>query len=293
MKEKSLSGGLIELNLAMLFMSTSGMLGRYIDMPTPVTIGLRALFAGIILLFFIKLKKYNLKIKSEDRGRVVFGGLLLGLHWVTYFYALQLSNVAIGMLSLFTYPAITSILEGLVMKTRILKTHIVLSLIVLVGIYFLVPEFDIQSDNLKAVAFGVFSAFSYSLRNILMKTKVNKYNGSVLMTYQMFVIAIVLLPFFFVLDTSKIVEFIPATIVLALLTTSIGHTLFVSSLKYFSTSTASIISSTQPVYGIVLGMIFLHEFPKSTTIIGGVIIISTVLVENLRLYFSNKKLKKV
>ena len=212
----------------------------------------------------------------------------MGLHWITYFYALRLSNVAIGMLSLFTYPAITAILEPLFLKTKILKIHLILSILVLVGIYFLVPDFDIQNDDFKAVGFGVFSALCYATRNIIMKTKINYYDGSLLMAYQLLIITVVLSPSAFFLNTSSVVDYLPATILLALLTTAIGHTLFLHSLKHFSTVTASIVSCIQPVYGIIIGMIFLQEYPKTTTLIGGAIIIFTVIIESLRVFKLNK-----
>ena len=277
----------IELNLAILFISTSGALGRFIDLPIPLTIGLRSLLGGIALYFFCRWKKISFYVEGGDRKTILFGGLLLGLHWITYFYSLRLSNVAIGMLSLFTYPAITAILEPIILKTRILKIHLILSLMVLVGIYFLVPDFDLQNDDFKAVGFGIFSAFCYALRNIILKRKINRYDGSLLMVYQLLVISVFLSPFAFVLDSSKVIDYLPATIVLALLTTSIGHTLFLHSLKHFSTVTASIVSCAQPVYGIIIGMIFLHEYPKVNTIIGGGIIIFTVIIESLRVYKLN------
>ena len=93
----------IELNLAILFISTSGALGRFIDLPIPITIGLRSLLGGIALYLFCRWKKISFYVEGRDRKTIFLGGLLLGLHWITYFYSLRLSNVAIGMLSLFTY----------------------------------------------------------------------------------------------------------------------------------------------------------------------------------------------
>ncbi len=280
--KKGLTGNLIEFNLAMLFISTSGVLGRYIELPSSITIAFRALLAGVILFLFCKAKKFNLRIAKKDRLTVLTGGILMGIHWVTYFYSLRLSNVAIGMLSLFTYPAITAVLEPIILKTKILKFHLVLSLLVLVGIYFLVPDFDIESDNLKAVGFGVFSALCYAIRNILMKSKISSYSGSVLMMYQMIIIAIMLCPAYFMFDTYDITEFLPSILLLAILTTVIGHTLFVYSLNNFSTVTASIMGCAQPMYGVIMGIFFLNEYPEKSTIIGGAIIIFTVFMESYR-----------
>ncbi len=274
----------LELNLAMLFISTSGALGRYIDMPVPVTIGFRALLAGIILFLFCKWKKISFRIASGDRFTIVFSGILMGLHWITYFYALKMSNVAIGMLSLFTYPVITSFLEPILLKTKFQKMHLVLGSLVMLGIYFLVPDFSPENSYAKAVGLGVTSALCYALRNLIMKTKVSNYHGSLLMWYQLVIISILLLPALFVMDSSGIVTQWPWILVLAILTTALGHTLFLFSLKRFSATTASIISSIQPVYGIVIGIIFLREIPVLTTVIGGILILTSVVIESVRSY---------
>ncbi|MHA7060074.1 DMT family transporter [Aquimarina sp. M1] len=275
---------ILELNLAMLFISTSGALGRYIDMPVPVTIAFRAILAGIVLFFFCKWKKISFKIAAADRLTIIVGGVLMGLHWITYFYALKMSNVAIGMLSLFTYPVITSFLEPILLKTKFQKMHLVLGALVLLGIYFLVPDFSLNNSYAKAVGLGIVSAFCYALRNLIMKTKVSIYNGSILMWYQLLIIGMMLLPSLFIKDSSGIVTHWPWTLVLAIVTTAVGHTLFLFSLKKFSTTTASIIGSIQPVYGIVIGITFLKEIPVLTTIIGGVLILTSVVIESVRSY---------
>ncbi len=253
-------------------------------MPVPVTIAFRAILAGFFLFIFCKWKKISLFINSKDRYSIILSGGLMGLHWITYFYALRLSNVAIGMLSLFVYPVITSLLEPLLLKTKFQKIHLFLGMLVLVGIYFLVPDFSIENTNTKAVCFGVFSALCYALRNLILKNKVSDYNGSMLMFYQLLIMSVILFPTIIVMDSSGIATQWQATVILALLTTAIGHTLFLRSFKIFSITTASIISGIQPVYGIIIGAMFLGEIPSVSTIIGGLLILSSVVIESVRSY---------
>jgi drug/metabolite transporter (DMT)-like permease len=273
----------IELNIAVLLVSTSGVLGRFISMPPPITIWWRCLFATVILGAFCWYKKINLKVsRKKDWVTIILSGLFFGAHWVTYFYALHLSSVAIGMLSLFTYPVITALLEPIFFKSKLNKNHILLGLVVLVGIYFLSPEFNIENNQTKGVLFGLISAVFYAIRNILMKKKVAKYHGSMLMFYQMVVITLVLWPVLFIFEANPTTNDWQALLVLALLTTSIGHTLFVMSFKNFSVSTASIMSSIQPVYGVLFGLFFLNEIPSPNTIIGGLLILTTVVIESVQ-----------
>tara|TARA_R110000868_G_scaffold4211_14_gene26751 strand:- start:7250 stop:8128 length:879 start_codon:yes stop_codon:yes gene_type:complete len=273
---------LLEINIAMLFISTSGALGRYIDLPVPVTIGLRALLALFFLLLYCKWKGISLVIQKKHLLTVLTSGLLMGLHWLTYFYALKLSNVAIGMISLFTYPILTAFLEPLLLKTKLQKAHLMLGLLVLLGIYFLVPSFDLENKYTVAVAVGVLSALFYALRNLILKTKVASYNGSMLMCYQMGVVGLLLFPTFFTVEFDRVINQWQGIAALSLITTAIGHTLFLNSFKHFSITTVSILSSVQPVFGIVIGTILLREIPTLNTVIGGVFILSSVVIESIR-----------
>ena len=252
-------------------------------MPPPVTIWWRCVFAAVILGAFCWHKKIDLKIANKrDFSTIILSGLLFGAHWVTYFYALHLSNVAIGMLSLFTYPVITALLEPLFFKTKLNKTHVFLGVIVLVGIYFLAPEFNLENNITKGVLFGLLSSVFYAIRNILMKQKIASYHGSMLMFYQMVIITLVLWPVLFIFDVNPTINDWQALLVLALLTTAIGHTLFVISFKNFNISTASIISSIQPIYGILFGLFLLNEVPSENTLIGGFLILTTVIIESIQ-----------
>lgn len=282
MKSKNFYSSIIELNLAILFISTSGVLGKYIDLPVPSLIFIRSILACIVLFIYCKLNRFNFKIPAKDRKTILLGGVLLGAHWMTFFYALKLSNVAIGMLSLYTFPAITALLEPLLTKNKFQNMHLLLGGLILVGVYLLIPDFDFSSSYFKAICFGVLSAVFYSVRNILLKPKVKQYNQSVLMFNQLGAISICLIPTLWLIKGVNLYEFLPYIGLLAILTTAIGHTLFVYSLKHFSTTSASLMSSLQPVYGIILAMIFLNEYPSLTTIVGGLVIISTVVVESLR-----------
>lgn len=266
----------------MLFVSTSGALGRYIDLSPPLTIATRAVLAFIILYAYCRYKGFSFKIAKEHRMPILLSGIFLGSHWVTYFYSLQLSSVAVGMLSLFTYPIITAFLEPVLLKTKFQKIHLFLGLLVLAGIYLLNPSFNIKNGQTMAVAIGIFSALLYSLRNIILKNRVAEYNGSSLMCFQMGIIAMVLSPFFLSNELVQVPDQLPWIVMLALLTTAIGHTLFLNCFKYFSITTISILSSIQPIYGIILGAIFLKEVPNLTTVFGGVLILSAVAIESLR-----------
>lgn len=272
------------LLVAVFLVSTSGVLGRYIALPTEIIIWFRSILAAIFLYVFLRFKKTNLRVQQQKEYLPFFiGGVFMALHWVTYFYALKLSNVGLGMLSLYTFPVIIALLEPIILKVKFQPIHVLFGVLILVGLYILTPEFDIESTQVKGILFGVFSAFCYAFRILILKKHAANYDGTVLMFYQVIIVSILLLPALFFMDVSGLKTQWPYLLLLAFLTTAVGHSMILHSLKFFSASTTSIISSLQPIFGIIMAIFFLNEIPTLNTFIGGFLILFTVFIESYRM----------
>ena len=264
----------------MLFISTSGVLGKYLQLSPELIIFWRSALASILLIPILKMRKFPIGFKLGKHAKVMFlGAFLMGVHWWAYFYSLQLSTVALAMLAIFTYPIITSLLEPLILKVSFQKHHILTALLTLIGIYFLVPDFSYSHNYNLALVLGIGSALAYALRNILMKKIVNEFDGMQIMYYQSVVVALISLFVPIVQSDANMEGQWWALIGLALFTTIIGHSLLLYSFKKFSISTASILSCSQPIFGIILAVIFLNEVPGVSTIIGGVFILTSIIIE--------------
>ncbi len=271
------------LNFAMLCLCTSGSLGRYISLPPPLTIWYRAFIAFLCLGIFCYWKGYSFRFDYRKYGAVIIGsGVFMTINFVSYFYALQWSNVTIGMLALFTFPIMTTFLEPLFLKTPFQQIHVLLAVLVLLGIFFLAPSFNFQNSMTQGLLMGLVSALAWSIRNIMLKSKIEAFNSSILMFYQLGITMILLLPMLWIYQAEAVVPQLPYLLFLGLVTTAIGHTLFIQSFHHFSVSSASIMSSTQPIYGIIVAMLFLGEIPSGRSLIGGVLILLTVVIESRR-----------
>lgn len=268
-------------------MSTSGVLARAMNVPPELAIWVRCVIAGLALGVVLKLLKLPLWIKEpKARMIVLVSTILFGLHWVTYFYALHYSSVAIGMLSLFTYPVFTAILEPIIIKSKPKLIDIGLSFVAFFGVFFLVPDFDLTNNVTLGVVIGVVSAIAYSLRNIMLKLHVQNHSGITLMFMQVVGLSVLLSPVFLLGDIPLQLDMIVVDwwklLTLGLFTTAFGHTLFVVSFKNFSITVISILSTLTPLIGIGLGFLFLNEIPQGNVWIGGVLISVAVLVESLK-----------
>ena len=269
------------INLAILFISTSGVLGKSLEMQPEVAIFWRCLLATLCLGLFLKWRKIpTLLQERKDLKLIILGGVLMAVHWVTYFYALSLANVAIAILTLHTFPAMTAILEPIILKTKFKLYHLILAVLVVIGIYIIVPEINISNGIFAASVFGIISALAYALRNIYTKKVMKNYNGSVMMYYQLIIITFLLTPYLFLKSSSTLLTHDwPFILGLAIFTTCVGHTLLVVNLKKYSAVTLSLLSSIIPIYAILWPYLFLNETPERNTFIGGGFILLSFIVE--------------
>ena len=271
----------IELNLALIFLSTSGVLGRLIDMAPTLIIWWRCAFAVIIMYGFVKINSLDLKVHHKgDYFTIILSAILLAAHWVSYFYSLALSNIAIAMLTLHTFPAMTALLEPVILKTKFKLYHLLLAFMIVLGVYIMLPPEGQSEKIIPAIIFGLVSALAYALRNIYTRKIIARYNGSSMMFFQLVIMTIILLPILFTESTTSIKTEWPFVASLALITTCLGHTLFVRNLKTYNATTISLLSSIVPIYGILWGIIFLSEYPSTRTIIGGTIILVAFIIES-------------
>jgi len=273
---------LIYLNLGVFLISTSGIFGRLVELSPELTIFYRCVLAASLLWIYIKFSRLQIGVSQKsDLKYILIGGALMALHWVSYFYSLKLSNIAIAMLTLHTFPVMTAIIEPFVLKTKFQSYHIVLALLVLVGVWIILPSFDLTDSIVLATLCGLVSALAYSLRNIWTRKIMIRYNASVMMYYQLLIIAALLSPFLLFMDSLPLKTDWYYIVALALMTTVLGHTLLVNSLKYFSAITVGLLSSIIPVYGIMWGIFFLSEYPDLKTVLGGTLIMLSFFTETV------------
>ncbi len=272
----------IQLKLSLIFISTSGVLGRHITLDSTLTTWWRCAIAVVAVFLFCKFSKVSFSFESKrDRNLTLVGGVLIAFHWVTYFYSLDYSNVAIAVLTLYTFPAFTAILEPLLTDEKYEFSNMVLAFISLIGVGIINPDYNFTSDYTIAIILGLVSAIAYALRNILMRKPAKTHHGSMLMFYQLIIVSVLLTPSWFIVESAGWQEQWEGLLLLALVTTALGHSLFVMSLKSFSATTASLISFVIPVYALLWAYFFLGEVPSLKTILGGVVILSAVTLKTV------------
>ncbi len=271
---------LIYLHIAIVLFGGTALFPKLIALSALDITVYRTAIAAVALFILLSLqkKKINL-VKSKDYVIACVLGIVVGIHWVTYFASMQMAGVTIGIISLFTYPVITVFIEPLFSKKRLKLKDVITALIVVLGIFLLIPEISLGNQVTLGIITGVFSAFLFSLRNILHRSYFSHYSGSHAMLYQTVIACLMLCLFVEVPPLAVSKNDWLLIFLVGIVFTATPHALFASSLRHLSATTAGLISCLQPLYASVLAFLLLQERPQLMTIIGGLLVVSAAVFE--------------
>lgn len=277
--------GILLLYLGLTLLSLNGLFAKLIPLDAFSMTQLRSLIAIGGFYLFCRVCKVPLKVTSRVRLAGVYGlGLLLGVHWGTFFHAMQISTVAVGILALFSYPMITILLEPLFARRRLAVRDILSGVLVVTGLVIMVWQDlaqGLSGQVLEGAAWGVFSALLFSLRNLCQKYFFAAIPSGTLMFHQIVAVALLLVP---VVDVSASMALSGTSwlllLLLGLLGTAAAHTLYSASLKLLPAKTVSLIGCLQPVVSIFLAWLIIQEVPSVSVVFGGAIILFVAIAES-------------
>lgn len=273
--------GLLAVHSAVLIFGLTALFSKLISLTALEITLLRSIFAALIILSMFFWQKTSLRLsKTKDYGIVILLGVLLAVHWVTYFHAMQVSSIAVGVIALYTFPIITVFLEPLFHGEKPHIKDIISALTVLFGIYLLVPEFSLNNETTQGILWGVLSALFFALRNIIQGHYFKGYTARHSLFYQTLVTFIVLLPFSFeVIPEVTTIQW-GQLLILGVFFTAVPHTLFAFSLLNLKAKTVSLVACVQVVYATVFAALLLGEWSELSTVIGGLIVVSAAMYES-------------
>ncbi|MBS3798455.1 DMT family transporter [Pseudoalteromonas sp. BDTF-M6] len=271
---------LIYLHIAVLLFGGTALFAKLIHLSAlDITVYRTAVAAGALALL-LGFQGQRIRLNSRKDYAIALGlGMIVGIHWVTYFAGMQLAGITIGIIAFFSYPVLTVLIEPLFHRQWPSAKDIVSALVVSMGIYLLVPEADLGNDVTLGIVTGVFSALCFALRNIFQKRYFTHYSGPQTMFYQTLVAALMLCAFVEVPVAAIPERDLALLLLVAVIFTAAPHALFAASLRGLSATTAGLISCLQPLYATILAFMLLQERPDMATLIGGLMIVSAALFE--------------
>lgn len=278
------------LHVIVLVWGLTGILGDEITLSSSKIVFFRTGIAFVSLVlagFFIKSKQ---KLSLQRITYIMIIGVIVGLHWFTFFQAIKVSTVSIGVVCMSMTTLFVSILEPIIFKRKISVSEIVISIFILIGIVII---FGFEIQYVTGIIFGLTSAFLAALFSVLNGKLIKTTSPFSITKYEM--LGAVIVSFGIVSFNSEVnSSLFDATnadwimlVILGIVCTTIAFMLSVWVMKFLSPFTVSISINMEPIYTIVIAIILnpLKEQMSVGFYVGGLIIISAI--------FTNAYLKKI
>lgn len=269
------------LHLIVLLLGFTAILGALISLPAINLVWYRTIFASLGLLLFFVLFRIPFRLSLRKQYELYAIGVLVALHWITFFHAIKVSNVSVTLGVFASATLFTALLEPLLQKRRIFWLEVLIGLVILFGIY-LIFQFELQYK--AGILYSLLSSFLYGLFVVLNRNISMKYHPTVITFYE-------LLGGFFSISVFLIISGgihaglfrlagmdLVYLLILGFLCTSYAFAAIVFVMRKLSAYTVVLAINLEPVYGILMALLFFPEAERMSGgfYIGALIILSSV-----------------
>jgi len=287
----------LHLHFLVFIAGFTAILGELITIKAIPLVWYRMVIASILMLIYIKIAKVRLKINLKSVLRLFIAGVIIALHWITFFAAIDEANISITLAMFSTGAFFASFIEPIIYKRSIIWYEILFGIMVIAGV-FIITQSEIK--YLTGIILGISSAFLASLFAVLNGSFLKNHSATVISFYEflsgVFFISIYILCFgegfskdFFSLSQSDF----GYLFILASVCTAYAFIASVYVMNIISPYTVVLSYNLEPIYGIIMALILFPEKEKmSASFYYGAIIIICVVLLNAILKNSRKLKRK-
>jgi drug/metabolite transporter (DMT)-like permease len=269
---------LLEIHLAVFLFGFPGLFGKWLALPPSVIVLGRVAFAAVFLAALLGAAGLPFRVRpGRDSAVLALCGLILAVHWTMFFTSVQVSSVAVGLLSYSSFPVFTAILEPLAFRERFDRKSLFFALLCVIGVFLIVPRLSLADSVVRGVLWGLGAGLTFSVLTLLNRGLAKRSPSLTIAFYECAWAAGFLVPAAVIARPVITWRGIGLLAVLGIFCTAIAHSLFIKGMVRTKAATAAVISSLEPVYGIVLAYGLLGEVPALRTAAGGIVILAAAL----------------
>ena len=276
----------LHLHFIVFIWGFTAILGALISLDALPLVWFRMLFAVGFIGIYIYFKKLSVKVSKKVFLQFIFSGLIIALHWFTFFHAIKISNISITLACLSTGALFASLLEPILYGKKIVYYEVFFGLLVVVGLYII---FNVEGSYFWGMLTALTSAFLSALFAVINSKLVQKHDATVISFYELsggvIFFTFLLLATnsfssdFFMLSTKDFLYLM----ILSSVCTAYAFIASTSVMKFLSPYTVMLTINLEPIYGIILALLVFEEKEKMSFefYIGAVIILLTVILNGI------------
>ena len=276
----------LHLHFIVFIWGFTAILGALISIEAIPLVWFRVFIASAVLFVFLKIRKIPFDENAVDLLKFFFGGVVVALHWVTFFHAIKISTISTTLITLSSSAFFVVIIKPLFERKKIELYELLLAFLAMMGFVVIFYSETLYTNGiLIALVSAILVAFFSVYNSKLIKT----YRGSKISFYELFFAGIFLTglllvkkgfdPSFFELKNTDWIYLL----VLGIICTAYPFVVATNLLKKMSPFTIVLTNNLEPVYGIILALIIFGEKEQMSIqfYIGAIIIFSSVLLNGI------------
>lgn len=286
----------LHLHVIVFIWGFTAILGALISIDAIPLVWYRMLIASMFIAIYFLIKKKSFKIDKKTFVKFLITGIIIALHWITFFKAIKVSNVSVALVTMSTGAFFTSLIEPLFFRRRIKAIEIILGLLVVAGLYII---FNFESQYSLGIMYALISSSLSALFAVLNGLFIKRHDADVISFYQLFFGA-VFITIFLLIQGGFSDEFFSLVlsdwvylVILGSVCTAYAFIVSVKVMKYISPYTVMLTINLEPVYAIILALIIFGEKEQMNPqfYLGAFIVLFVVLLNGVIKNRSKIKMK--
>ena len=284
----------LQLHLIVFIWGFTAILGKLISLDAVSLVWYRIFFTVISIFIFMKIVKIDFRLNTKAILQLLGIGVIIALHWTTFFWAIKISNVSITLAGLSTGAFFVSIIEPILGRKKPVMYEMAMGIVIVLGIYLIM---DVEGSYRIGLLVALLSAFLASLFSVFNGKIAYKWDATVITFYQMLG-GVLTLTLFIPFMSPNMVDFtIPSgmdlvyLIILSTICTAYTFIVAMKLMKTISAFTVVLTVNLEPVYGIIMAYFIFGESETMSPkfYVGTLIIVSTVFLNS---WLKGRKIQK-
>ncbi len=296
--QKDRLGSLIHLHFIVFIYGFTAILGKLIAIDSLSLVWYRMGLASVFILVYIRVSKFQLRVTRKTLLWFTFAGIVVALHWVTFFWAIKVSTVSIALAMMSTGAFFTALIEPIVFKRKVIGYELFFGLLVIIGLYLI---FRVESGYTQGMIIALVSAFLVAIFSIINAKLVKEHKPSIISFYELSLGTLFLTILLGVRGSFNTDFFVlmPSDwwylIILSLICTSYAFIVSVKIMRVLTAYTVMLTNNLEPVYGILMAWAFFGTEEKMSPLfyVGALIILLTVIANGILKHKASNKQRRL
>lgn len=291
----------LHLHFLVLIWGFTAILGLLITIPPVEVVFYRTLIAAIGLAILMRASKISFKVEKTDAVKLLLTGSLIAGHWILFFTSARISTASVCLAGMATTSFWTSLIEPLVLKTKVKWYEVFIGMMVIFGLYVI---FHFEFNHALGLILALISAFLAALFTVINSRFAKTHHHNSVTFYEMGGACIsiaIFFPFYqiYISENQELqlvlipMDFLYISI-LAIVCTVYAYAASIELMKKISAFSVNLTINLEPVYGIILAFLIFGDQEKMQTgfYVGASIILLSVLAHPLlNRYYRRKYLE--